>query len=77
LPESLKSKLNMWKNKLPIDEDFSDLSNYIMFKASNHTLVLDGLDLFDRKSIKQEYDNNYGYVKEDADRTISDLHHFD
>ena len=77
LPESLESKLNMWKNKLPIDEDFSDLSNYIMFKASNHTLVLDGLDLFDRKSIKQEYDNNYDYVKEDADRTISDLHHFE
>ena len=77
LPESLELKLEMWKHRLPIDEDFSTLSNYIMFKASNHTLVLDGLDLFDRNSIKQEYDNNYDYVKEHADRTIFDLHHFE
>ncbi len=77
LPESLKSKLEMWKHKLPIDEDFSSLSNYIMFKASNHILVLDGLNLFDRNSIEQEYNSNYDYVKEHADRTIHDLHHFE
>ena len=77
LPESLKTKLDIWKYKLPIDEDFSDLSNYIMFKASNHTLILDGLDLFDRAAIKQEYNNNYNYVKDDADRTIHELQHFE
>lgn len=77
LPESLEAKLEMWKHKLPIDEDFSDLSNYILFKASNHILVLDGLNLFDRKSIMEEYNTNYDYVKEDAERTIFDLHNFE
>jgi tryptophan halogenase len=77
LPESLKAKLNMWKHKLPIDEDFNNLSNYVLFKASNHILVLNGLDIFDRNSIKNEYDSNYDYVKEDAERTISELHYFE
>jgi flavin-dependent dehydrogenase len=77
IPESLKSKLAMWKYKLPIDEDFNKVSNYILFKASNHTIVMDGLDLFDRGAIKQEYDSNYDYVKLDADRTIQDLHEFE
>lgn len=77
LPESLKAKLDMWKHKLPIDEDFNNLSNYVLFKASNHILVLDGLDIFDRTSIKNEYDSNYDYVKEDAERTISELHYFE
>ena len=77
IPDSLKSKLEMWKYKLPIDEDFSQVSNYVLFKSSNHTLVLDGLDLFDRNQIKKEYDKNYDYVKQDADRTISELHKFE
>lgn len=77
IPDSLKSKLAMWKQKLPIDEDFSDVSNYVMFKASNYTLVMDGLDLFDREAIKKEYDSNYDYVKLDANRTIYKLHEFE
>jgi tryptophan halogenase len=77
LPESLKSKLSMWEHRLPIDEDFSNVSNYVMFKASNHVLVMDGLDLFNRNSIKQEYNSNYDYVKLDADRTIQELHNFE
>lgn len=77
LPDSLKSRLEVWKHKLPIDEDFNDLSNYVLFKASNHTLVLAGLGLFDQASIKQEYNSNYDYVKVDADRTIHELHEFE
>jgi flavin-dependent dehydrogenase len=77
IPESLKHKLSMWKYKLPIDEDFNEVSNYVLFKASNHTLVMDGLDLFDRDAIKKEYDANYDYVKVDADNTIRELHNFE
>lgn len=77
LPETLKSKLEIWRHKLPIDEDFSDMSNYILFKASNHIVVLDGLDLFDRNSIKNEYDSNYDYVKLDANKTVEELHQFE
>jgi flavin-dependent dehydrogenase len=77
LPDTLKTKLEIWRHKLPIDEDFSELSNYILFKASNHILVLDGLNLFNRHAIKQEYDANYDYVKLDADATIDELHRFE
>jgi len=77
IPESLKSKLEIWKYKLPIDEDFGQVSNYVLFKASNHTLVMDGLDLFDRSAIKREYDTNHEYVKLDADRTVQELHNFE
>lgn len=77
IPESLKHKLSMWEYKLPIDEDFNEVSNYVLFKASNHTLVMDGLDLFDRDAIKKEYDANYDYVKVDADNTIRELHNFE
>jgi hypothetical protein len=38
---------------------------------------MDGLDLFDRDSIKQEYNSNYDYVKANADCTIADLHKFE
>lgn len=77
IPKSLKSKMSMWKCKLPIDEDFSEVSNYVLFKASNHILVMNGLDLFDRNAIKQEYDSNYDYVKISADKTIAELHEFE
>jgi tryptophan halogenase len=77
IPDSLKSKLAIWKQKLPIDEDFNEVSNYVLFKASNHTLVMDGLDLFDREAIKKEYDANYDYVKLNASRTVQELHEFE
>jgi len=70
IPESLKSKLEMWRNKLPIQEDFSNLTSYALFTAANFILVMDGLDLFDRDSIKKEYEANPDLIKEDADLTI-------
>ena len=54
LPDTLATKLEIWKSRLPINEDFNNLSDYILFRADNHTLVLDGLDLFDRAKINQE-----------------------
>ena len=51
LPDSLQAKLELWRNKLPITEDFNSLSDYILFNASNHTMILSGLGLFNNKSI--------------------------
>lgn len=56
LPESLKSNLETWKHKLPIHEDFSNSSDYALFGPDNFILVMEGLNLFDRESIKKEYE---------------------
>jgi tryptophan halogenase len=70
IPDSLKSKLALWKNKLPIQEDFSNLTAYVLFTAANFILVMDGLDLFDRDAIRKEYESNPEYIKQDADATV-------
>jgi len=72
IPESLQAKLELWKNKLPITEDFNSLSDYILFNASNHTMILSGLGLFNNKSIQDELDMHYPYVKEDAENSIKE-----
>lgn len=77
LPETLKSRLDIWKHRLPIDDDFNNLTNYKLFDASNHILVLDGLDLFDRNSIKEEYDSNHDFVKNSASTTVQELWNFE
>jgi hypothetical protein len=52
----LNENINMWKGKLPILEDFKGLSNYVLFKNDNFTVVMDGLNLFNREEIEKEYD---------------------
>jgi tryptophan halogenase len=54
IPDSLKYRLDLWKHKMPTKEDFSDLSNFILFAENNWTLVMQGLELFDKESIKNE-----------------------
>ena len=55
IPESLEYNLEKWKTKLPIHEDFKNISTYSMFFSSNFILVMAGLDLFDKKEILKEY----------------------
>ena len=55
IPDSLKYNLEKWKKRIPIEEDFIKTSSYKMFGAQNFTLVLHGLDLFDKKEISKEY----------------------
>lgn len=70
LPDSLKNKLELWKNKLPIKEDFNSISNYTLFNNSNYILVMHGLNLFDREKIKNEYEMMSDKVKIQADVII-------
>ena len=56
-PKTLKENLKKWKNRLPVNEDFKE-TNYYLFFEQNWASVLWGLDLFDKKSIKKEY-NSY------------------
>ena len=59
-PETLKQNLKRWKHRLPIKEDFNQTEYYLFFEQ-NWASVLWGLDLFDKESIKKEYN---GYDKE-------------
>ena len=56
LPDSLSSKLELWKNKLPTVDDFVESSQFRLFSDSHHILILHGLGLLDADKIKQEYE---------------------
>jgi len=53
LTESLKNNLEIWKNRLPRNEDFT--SPWQMFSSANYICVLYGLDWFDIDKIRNEY----------------------
>jgi tryptophan halogenase len=72
LPDSLNNNLETWRRKLPIREDFNQLSDYIMFYEANFILVLEGLDLFDRSAIKKEYESHLQWIKDEATKVIED-----
>jgi len=77
IPDSLQNRLDLWKYKMPIDEDFNDQSDYILFKGNNHALIMDGLDLFNRDAIRQEFDSHHSYVKDAADNIINEKKSFE
>lgn len=53
LPDSLKQNILKWKNRLPINEDFSCYNTrYILFNEENFIHVLYGLDFFNTKNLK-------------------------
>lgn len=53
-PDTLKEKLEIWKTRLPLDEDFNN--NWGLFSSINWIGVLNGLDLLDKDSVKRQYD---------------------
>ena len=77
LPDSLQSKLDRWRHRLPIAEDFNNVSNYVLFGPSNFIMVMDGLGLFDRKSIAAEYNSLYPTLKENANSVINQQLNFE
>jgi tryptophan halogenase len=70
IPDSLLNNLELWKHRMPIKEDFSHLSDFILFTVPNFILVMHGLNLFNVDSIKSEYEQQASYIKEDADWQI-------
>jgi flavin-dependent dehydrogenase len=67
LPDSLNEKLGLWKNRLPIHEDFNSNSSYILFTDQNFIMILNGLGLLNNNIVKDEY-----YSKPPALRGIAD-----
>jgi tryptophan halogenase len=72
LPDSLSNNLELWKDKLPIKEDFSSLSNYILFKDENFISVLHGLGLYNQKSIKKEFNSLNSNIKVFAENRLAE-----
>lgn len=56
LPESLQDKLELWKNKMPIQEDFVNDSAYSLFRADNFIFIMYGLGLLNRDAVSKEFD---------------------
>lgn len=71
IPDSLNEKISMWKNRLPIREDFNEYSDYIMFMENNFTIVMNGLNMFNNDNILKEYYSKNLWVHERANSIIN------
>ena len=73
IPDSLKIKLEKWKTRLPIREDFMD-SNYLLFFEYNWIHILYGLNLINinylKESIKFFHSNILNYVDQTLDSIV-------
>ena len=77
LPDSLAVNLDIWRHRLPIYEDFSHLTRYILFGADNFTIILAGLNHFNRESIIKEYMAQSPVIHREAEKLLNFLKHSD
>jgi tryptophan halogenase len=73
LPDSLQKNLNVWRHKMPVADDFDNVSPYVLFKDLHFVFILHGLGLFDRDSITREYNSMPFGAREHACGVIEDL----
>jgi tryptophan halogenase len=66
-PDTLAQKLELWKYKIPIKEDMTEKSQYVLFGEDSYTTIMHGLKLFDVQSIKKEYDSMHSFVHKEAE----------
>lgn len=71
VPDKLKDRLEVWKHRLPVSEDFSSDSRYILFSEDHHIMVLHGIGHFDTASIKREFEMQPIKLKIESDNIIS------
>ena len=67
LPDTLKSKLDLWKTRLPCLDDFRGDSGYILFWAENFMVVMDGLNMIDKDMARHQYNMLNNYTKQYCD----------
>lgn len=72
-PEFLKEYLPRWKHNLPIADDFSFSTDYILFRDSHYLQILQGLKLFDIQSISNEYNVLHNINKNRADDFLREI----
>ena len=54
MPDSLQFKLDIFKNRLPIREDFR-VTQFTLFRESHYMAVMHGMGLFDVAKLKKQY----------------------
>lgn len=74
LPDTLQARLERWRYKMPIKEDFNKESDYILFSHAHYMFILAGLELFDTEQIKAEFEMQDIETKLIADSVIRDIH---
>jgi len=73
LPKSLEKNLRRWTNNLPIEEDFNNLTKYIMFREANFSQVMHGLKLFNSKKILEEFEMQHPEIKKLAKTGLEEI----
>ena len=72
LPDTLKNNLEIWKNRLPIKEDFSE-TEYLIYNAHNFILTLYGLNLVNTNELKKHYNFLNDNLKSEVELTVATL----
>lgn len=70
IPDSLASKLDLWKYRLPISDDFNQDTRYTLFTEDHHLMILHGLGLFDTEKIKKEFEMCNISIKIESDNIL-------
>ena len=69
IPDTLKYKLDLFKNRLPIQEDFNNGCKYQLFWDKNYIHIMQGLNLINKQKIKKQYE----LLNDDVKNYISDF----
>lgn len=77
LPESLQANLRMWKDRMPLEDDFTSNTKKVLFNEYNFAIVLYALGLFDLEKIKEQFDSLPPGAKEHCDRLCYEKFEFD
>jgi tryptophan halogenase len=59
-----------WRRRMPLKEDFSNFSEYVLFHQDNFIMVLAGLGIFNSELIAKELQLKQGYILNDAENII-------
>ena len=73
IADTLKDKLELWKHRLPISEDFNKQSDYILFKDLNWIQILYGMNLIDIEKIKENHTFNSSKVIESVKHNVNKI----
>jgi tryptophan halogenase len=69
-PEFLEENIPRWRHNLPIADDFSLDTDYVLFRDSHYLQILHGLRFFNRESIREEYSVQHEANKKRAEDFI-------
>ena len=73
LPDSLSEKLEWWKHHIPTNEDFTHDTNYTMFKHMHHIHILHGLGLFNKDSLREQWEGLHPNLKHHVEQLINNI----